>query len=114
MKRLLFVAFSLVALSLLVHPLHAQAKKPMTASGTVKSVSSNSLTITIAGKDMTFSMDPNTKIVGKGLTTKSKKTGGRLPPAEAVSVNDQVTVNYQDVSGNLRAAQVQITAKAKK
>jgi hypothetical protein len=119
MKRLLLVAFSLVALSLLVQPLHAQAKKAagksQTASGTVKSVSASSLTITAAGgKDMTFSIDAATKIVGKGLTTKSKTTGGKLPPSEAVSVNDQVTVSYQDMSGSMHASEVHVTAKGKK
>ena len=115
MKRSLFVALSLVVLSLLVRPLHAQDKKskPQTASGIVKSVSSNSLTISSGGKDMTFSIDTNTKVLGKGLSTKSKKTAGKLPTAEAVSVNDQVMVNYQAMSGNLHASVVHITAKAK-
>ena len=122
MKRFLFVALSVVALGILVQPaaLQAQGKakaekaKTMNASGTVKSVSGNSLTITAAGgKDMSFSIDNTTKFVGKGLSTKTAQKG-KLTATDAVGMNDRVTVTYHDMAGSMHAATVQITTKVAK
>src|SRR5437762_13975756 len=43
-----------------------------TASGTVKSVAADSLMVSgTGGKDMTFAIDPSTKVVGRGAGTKA-------------------------------------------
>lgn len=113
MKRFLAVALSVVALTVAqVAGLDAQAKtKTMNATGTVKSVSGTSLTITAAGgKDMTFTVDSTTKFVGKGLSTKARS--GPITAPDAVGENDRVTVSYHDMGGTLHAANVRITTKA--
>jgi hypothetical protein len=118
MKRLLLIV-SVFALSSLIQPasLHAQAKtkaKTMSAIGMVKSVSGSSLTITAAGgKEMTFTVDEETKFVGKGLSTMAKKKG-TLTATDAVGMNDRVSVSYQDMSGAMHATNVRVMNKAPK
>ena len=114
MKHLMLVALSVLALSIAVQPVavHAQAKKAMSASGTVKSVSGNQLVVTGGGKDWTFMLDNATKFTGKGLSTKS---GGKpIVATEAVHEGDKVTVSYHDMNGSMHAASVRITASMKK
>jgi hypothetical protein len=113
MKRLL-VALSVVAMYVVALPLGIQAQdkaKSMTASGTVKSVSGDSLVVTSSGKDMTFTMDGTTKFVGKGLSTKSTAKGGKLTATDAVAAGDMVSVTYHDMGGKMHAANVRITNK---
>jgi Domain of unknown function (DUF5666) len=91
------------------------ADKPAakTATGTVKSVSANSLVISDAGKDMTFTVDKDTKVVGKGLGTKGSATGGKLAITDALSSGDSVSVTYHDMGGTMHAATVRVTPKMK-
>ena len=114
MKHLMLVGLSVLALSVAAQPVavHAQAKKAMSASGTVKSVSGNQLIVTGGGKDWTFMLDSSTKFTGKGLSTKS---GGKpIVATEAVHEGDKVTVSYHDMNGSMHAASVRITASMKK
>ena len=112
MKRLL-IALSVFALcGAPAAAAQAQGKaKTMTASGTVKAVSGNSLTVTAAGgKDMTFTVDNSTKFVGKGLGTKSK--AGNLTATDAVAMGDRVSVTYHDMGGGtMHAANVRVVSK---
>ena len=85
----------------------------MTANGTVKSVSGSSLTISDAGKDMTFTVDKETRVIGKGMGTKGAATGGKLAIADALSSGDKVSVTYHDMNGTMHAATVRVTPKAK-
>src|SRR5262245_15595070 len=113
MKRLLMIVLAVGALCVgQVAGLDAQAKpKAMTANGTVKAVSGNSLTVTAAGKDMMFTLDGSTKFVGKGLGTKAKS--GPVTAADAVAMGDHVKVTYHDMGGGtMHAANVTVTAKA--
>jgi hypothetical protein len=89
------------------------ADKPAskTATGTVKSVSSSSLVISDAGKDMTFTVDKDTKVIGKGLGTKGAASGGKLAITDALSSGDNVSVTYHDMGGTLHAATVRVTPK---
>lgn len=77
-----------------------------TAHGTVKDVSASSLTITSAGKDMTFTVDAKTHAVGKGLGTATKESGGKAPITDLLKAGDEVSVTYHDMGGTLHAASV--------
>jgi hypothetical protein len=109
---LMIVALAIAALCVgQAAGLNAQAKaKTMNATGTVKAVTGNSLTVTSAGKDMTFTIDNSTKFVGKGLGTKAK--AGPVTATDAVAMGDKVRVTYHDMGGTLHAANVSVTAKA--
>jgi hypothetical protein len=90
-------------------PKMAAAKR---ATGMVKTVAADSLTISGAGgKDMMFSVDSSTKVVAKGASTKSAAQGGKLMIADAVKSGDRVTVSYHDMDGKMHATEVRVTAK---
>lgn len=112
MKRMMMFALAVAALCVShAVSVNAQAKaKPMNASGTVKAVTGNSLTVTAGGKDMTFRIDNTTRFVGKGLGTKAK--GAPISPTDAVGTGDTVRVTYHDMGGTLHATNVSITMKA--
>ena len=114
MKRSLILAVSVVMIfAVQVVGVEAQSKpKTMSAVGAVKSVSADSLVVTVGAKDMTFTLDSTTKFVGKGLSTKSG--GAPMKATDAVAPHDQVRVSYHDVNGTMHAAQVSITSKAAK
>jgi hypothetical protein len=122
MKRFLIIALSVLALSATQTGLLAQGTpgaqgtagapaktKTMNATGTVKSVSGDSLVVSANGKDMTFAIDGTTKFVGKGLGTKA--AGGKLTATDAVAANDRVRVAYHDMGGTMHAATVTVTNK---
>jgi hypothetical protein len=89
----------------------APAKKIST--GTVKSVSASSLTVTGAGgKEMTFSIDPTTKVLGKGAGTKTNAAGGRIVLTDLVAAKDTVSVSYTEAAGAMKASEVRVTVKA--
>jgi hypothetical protein len=92
-------------------PASAAAK---TAHGTVKDVSASSLTITDAGKDMTFVVDASTHAVGPGMGTATKDTAGKAPITDLVKVGENVSVTYHDMGGTLHAATVRATTPVKK
>lgn len=74
--------------------------KPAAASrnttGVVKSVSATSLTITADGKDMTFSLDQSTRVVGTGAGTKTAAAGGRVAITDLVATGNRVNVAHTD------------------
>src|SRR5262245_58820027 len=119
MKRLTqFVVPILVACAMaLPAPAAAQAKpKPQLAANvTVKSVAPASLVVTGSDcKDMTFTVDAKTNVVGKGVGTKSREKGGKATIADLLGTGDRVTVTYHDMGGTLHASKVELTAAAKK
>ena len=85
MKRSLILAVSVVMIfAVQVVGVEAQSKpKAMSAVGAVKSVSADSLVVTVGAKDMTFTLDNTTKFVGKGLSTKSG--GAPMKATDAVA-----------------------------
>jgi len=83
------------------------------ATGTVKTVSASSLTVSGGGKDWTFTIDDKTNVIGTGLSTKGRAKGSKLTITEAVAAGDKVTVTYHDMGGTMHASTIRITAKAK-
>jgi hypothetical protein len=82
------------------------------ATGTVKMVAADSLTVSGAGgKEMMFAVDSSTKVVAKGASTKSAAQGGKLMITDAVKAGDHVTVSYHEMDGKMHAAEVRVTAK---
>src|SRR5215467_9490025 len=100
MTRMRSVSVALVTVVLLAWAAapSVSAKSKMMANATVKSVSATSLTVTEGGKDMTFSVDSKTKVVGKGMGTKSEKKGGKIGIADLLKAGDLVTVTYDDAA----------------
>jgi hypothetical protein len=74
-------------------------------------VAEQSLTISRAGKDETFTVDKSTKVVGKGAGTKSSASGGRVAITDVVSNGDRVTVTYDSMGGSMVAKEVRVNSK---
>jgi hypothetical protein len=112
MARMLFATLAVIGLSIAIPgEAHAQtAAKSTTVAGTVRTVTTQSLVITSAGKDMTFAVDGTTQFIAKGLSTKSAK--GKIMATDAVAANDLVRVTYRESGGGiLHAATVRVTQK---
>ncbi|PWT83016.1 MAG: hypothetical protein C5B57_07735 [Blastocatellia bacterium] len=95
-------------------PSSAPAAPPTkTATGKVKSVTATALTVTgDAGKDMTFSVDPSTRVLAKGAGKATTAAGGRISVTDLVKSGDTVSVSYTDAGGSMTAKQIRITVKA--
>jgi hypothetical protein len=115
MNRLMRLALPVLAASILVFPSHASAagKTKLLASATVKSVTPTALTVTADGKDTSVAVDAKTKVIGKGIGTKSRAKGGKATIADLLSVGDRVTVTYQEDGTAMHATKVELLAAAK-
>ena len=88
-------------------------KKVLSASGTVSAVSASSLTVKGKADEWTFTIDNDTKVTGKGASTKTAALKDEKKPpviTEFVKVGDSVTVKYHDMGATKHAADVRVTA----
>ena len=95
MKRLLAMLGLIVVAA---GPALAQGTK--TVKGSVKEVGANTITVSVAGKDMTFNVDAKTTVVAHGGGTKSKaaEAAGKTGPgiAEVLKAGEAVEVAYHE------------------
>jgi Domain of unknown function (DUF5666) len=90
-----------------------------TASGTVDSLSGNTLTISGSGSGgatfkQSFTVDAATKVVGEGAGTAASARGGKLVLSDYIGPGDRVTVTYQKKGTSLHASEIRVRQKAKK
>src|SRR5215831_6843363 len=113
MKRAAVLALPLAALlvALLPPPAQAKPKTQLIPNATVKSVSTTSVVVTSLGKDSAFSVDSMTRVVGKGIGTKSRAKGNKPSIVDLLKEGDRVTVTYHDVGGTLHATKIEVAAK---
>jgi hypothetical protein len=107
------VAFALAVVFCLATTMVAQqSKKPMRAAGRVSAVTQDSITIEVTPDKMTLAVDSATKIVGKGLGTKTqtmKAKGLSTAITDLVKSSDIVVVTYVDAGeGKLRATEINV------
>ena len=89
--------------------------KAKTAQGKVTAASGDSLTIAKGSESMTFMVDNTTKVIGKGLTTKTNEkaaAGEKMTLSDTVGNGDMVTVTYHEMDGKMHASMVKVTQKA--
>ena len=74
--------------------------------------------VTISGStgpakfNQTFTIDSDTKVIGKGVGTATK--GAKVAITDLVGKGDQVGVTYRMAGTALRASEVRVTTKAAK
>jgi hypothetical protein len=81
------------------------------ASGTVKSIAVDSITITDHGKDMTFVVDNDTSVVAKGATHKmmnAKEAGKSTKITDFVMDKQSVGVKYEEKDGKMYAKEIRV------
>jgi hypothetical protein len=88
------------------------AAQNKTAKGTITAVSADSLTLTGAGKDMTFAVDKDTKVQAKGAGTATKAAGGTIAITSLLAAGDKVQVTYGGTGSPMHAISVRVTQKA--
>jgi hypothetical protein len=95
MKR--FIAMLGCAVLVSIAPALAQTK---TVKGKVTTVGANTITVNVAGKDMTFNVDMKTNVVARGGTTKTREAqaAGKTGPgvADVLKAGDPVEVSYTE------------------
>jgi hypothetical protein len=110
MKRFLLLVAALFAFTLAAAPdavAQKAAKKQLLANATVKSLSASSLTVTANGADSTFAIDAKTRVVGKGVGTKSAAKGGKASIADLLKEGDHVTVTYTGSGSAMQATLIE-------
>lgn len=88
--------------------------KTLKTNGRVIAITADSLTIRPGMETMTFVVDKDTKVRGKGVGTKTRALTTANKPVtitELVEELDSVAVKYQDLSGKLHAREVDIKVK---
>ena len=112
MKRLLALAVMSFLVATGASYAQAPKMKEMTALGKVKSVAAASVVVTDkAGKDWTFAVDKETRVVAKGASTKaaaSKASGASLSIVDLIKAGQNVRVRYHDMGGTMHAAEVRV------
>lgn len=95
MKRLIVTLVCAVLASAV--PALAQTK---TVKGKVTNVGASSITVDVAGKDMTFNVDAKTTVVARGGSTKTREAqaAGKTGPGitEVVKIGEAVEVVYHE------------------
>ena len=90
--------------------------KTLKSNGRVIAISSDSMTIRPGMETMVFVVDKATKVIGKGVGTKTRALTAASKPVvitELVEEFDSVVVKYQDLDGKLHAREVEIKVKRK-
>jgi Cu/Ag efflux protein CusF len=104
---------SLVAMLFVAAPTWAQSNKVMRASGRVTSVAADTVAIQAGASTMTFAVDAQTKVEGKGVGTKARAMKSAPAVSDLVTQADSVTVEYHDMGGGkLHAAKIKIVVKS--
>ena len=85
-----------------------------TATGTVEAVTGTSLSIAGSGSGgasfkQTFTIDQQTKVVGRGAGTAASK--GKVTATDLIGVGDRVSVTYHKMGDTLHAAEIRVTQK---
>lgn len=95
MKRL--IAMLGCAVLMVATPALAQTK---TVRGSVTNVGANTITVSVAGKDMTFNVDTKTTVVARGASTKSRQAqaAGKTGPGitDVLKAGEAVEVVYHE------------------
>lgn len=112
----LCTSFVFVALLGFVPTAFAQSgsAKTLKTNGRVTAITADSITIRPGMETMTFIVDKDTKVIGKGVGTKTRALEAAKKPVtitELVEEVDSVVVKYQDLSGKLHAREIDIKVK---
>ena len=75
-------------------------------------MTASTLVVTDSGKDLTFAVDKDTRVLAKGAGTATQAAGGSIAFTKLVSVGDTVSVSYAGAGATMRATEVRVTVNA--
>ncbi len=127
-KHVFFLGIAVGLLTAIALAGGATAEETKNVTGTVKTASDDSLTITVDEKDWTFVVDKDTKVVAKDAEMMGGKDaemmggkdakmmggkdaemmGGKTKFTDFVKAKQKVTVSYHETEDKLHAAEVRI------
>ncbi len=87
----------------------AQAQERSFVRGTVTAIAGDTITVKVAGEDMTFNVDKNTNVIAKGAGTKQKQaeqTGEGPKLGDLLKVGEGVEVHYRESGGTKMATEI--------
>jgi hypothetical protein len=87
------------------------------ATGKVTAISPTSLTISGASGGgatftATYTIDPATRVIGKGAGTAAAARGGKVVATDLIKSGDTVNVSYSKTGDTLHASEIRVTVKA--
>jgi hypothetical protein len=95
----------------------ADKPKSTSVNGAVTAVANDSITVSTGPSASTFAIDKNTKIIGEGVGTLSRKlkeAGKGMTATDAIAVGDTVNVSFSEAAGAKTATSINITRKGPK
>jgi hypothetical protein len=113
MRRLLSVlATGLAALFLVVGVSTAQDTKSV--RGKVVKVTGDAITVSVMGKDMTFTVDQSTKVIAEGGSTavRTARAEGKPGPSveQLIKAGEGVELRYNEMEGKMHAVEIRQSA----
>jgi hypothetical protein len=113
MNRIALAASALLAVFVMALTSVAAQKNKLLPNVTVKSVTASTLVVTASDKDVTLTIDAKTRVVGKGVGTKTAEMKGKAQITDLIAVGDKVSVTYQEMGATLHASKVEKVAPMK-
>lgn len=113
MRRMAAVAAG-VLLAVLLAYATAGAQDTKTVQGTVTTTAPDSVTVKVGDRDMTFKVDPTTKVVARGGSTATREARAKgkegVPHTALIKVGQNVEVVYREAG--MQAASIQVLPAA--
>ena len=90
------------------------AQETMSVRGKVVKVAGDSITVSVTGKEMTFTVDQSTKVIAEGgsTATRAARTEGKPGPTldQLIKVGDGIELRYHEMAGKMHAVEIRHAA----
>jgi len=105
--RRLRLPFALVPLIVLIAAGFGRAQETKKVTGTIAALSADSITVNVAGTDMSFTVDDKVMVIAPGAGTRTRQaavSNSKPKLGELLKAGDAVEVSYTESGGSRRAA----------
>jgi hypothetical protein len=105
--RRLRLPFALVPLIVLIAAGFGRAQETKKVTGTISALSADSVTVNVAGTDMSFTVDDKVMVIAPGAGTRTRQaavSNSKPKLGELLKAGDAVEVSYTESGGSRRAA----------
>jgi hypothetical protein len=89
-------------------------QEPASVRGKVVKVTGDAITVSVMGKDMTFTLDQSTKVIAEGgsTATRTARAEGKPSPTldQLIKAGEGVEVHYDEMDGKMHAVEIRQAA----